>query len=107
MILHQIDKVFIIPVVQSSFSYLQFFLLFNSVLCAANLEMRRCNTTSKLCEKRAHDFCKLFVLNNVQDLLQLVEEHHFFRRVRFWPEFEQPIDHLNRVSTVLKLTVLQ
>jgi len=78
MILHQIDKVFVIPVVQCSFG---------------DLEMRRCNTASKLCEKRAHYFRELFVLNNVQDFLKLVEEHNFFWRVRLWPEFEQPVDH--------------
>merc|ERR1719468_1017151 len=85
MILHEIDEVFVIPVIQSSFS---------------DLKMRRRDTTSELREKRAHDFRELFVLDNVQDLLQLVQEHHFFWRVRFRPEFEQPVDHWGGKSRI-------
>ena len=65
--------------------------------------MRRRDTTSELREKRAHDFRELFVLNNVQDLLQLVQEHHFFRRVRLWPEFQQPVDHWKGLKNAEKV----
>lgn len=58
------------------------------------LEVWAGHTFSKLSEERLLDFDELRRLNDVQDLLQLVQEHHLLWTVSLWPELQETHDHL-------------
>lgn len=66
--------VVIVPVVKSTFG---------------DLKVGRADAFGDLCEERDHHFLEFSGLNDVEDLFQLVEEHHFFRTVRFRPVLQQ------------------
>lgn len=63
------------------------------------LEVRAGHTFGKLSEEWLLDFDELRWLNNVQDLLQLIQEHHLLRTVSLWPELQQTHDHLRVTPT--------
>lgn len=51
----------------------------------SDLKVRAGHTLGQLSEEGLHDFDKLRGLNDVQDLLQFIEEHHFFWTVGLRP----------------------
>lgn len=93
----QTHDVLIVPVVQSSLGHLT--LQYNKVTYTEDnnsecvfgwewmrhLEVRAGHTLGQLPEERLHNFDELRRLDDVQDLLQFVEEHHLFRTVCLWP----------------------
>lgn len=64
--------------------------------CVSYLEVWAGHTFSELSEERLLDFDELRRLNDVQDLLQLVQEHHLLRTVSLWPELQETHYHLKR-----------
>lgn len=58
------------------------------------LEVWTGHTLGQLSEQWLHDLDELRGLDDVQDLLQLVEEHHLFGAVGLRPELQQAHDHL-------------
>lgn len=70
----QRHDVVVVPVVKSTFG---------------DLKVGRADAFGDLCEERDHHFLEFGGLDDVEDLLQLVEEHHFFRTVRFRPVLQQ------------------
>ena len=52
------------------------------------------HTLGELSEERLLDFDELRGLDDVQDLLQLVQEHHLLWTVSLRPELQQPHDDL-------------
>ena len=59
-----------------------------------DLEVRAGDTASNLSEELRHDFDKLHRLHDVQNLLQLVEEHDLLWTVHLRPVFEEASHHL-------------
>lgn len=68
--------------------------------------MRAGDTLGELSEERLLDFDELGRLDDVQNLLQLVQEHHLLRTVSLWPELQQTHDHLegSKVSVLQKFS---
>ncbi len=66
----------------------------NQTHISLHLEVRAGHTLGQLTEERLHDLHELGRLDHVQDLLQLVEEHHLLRTVSLGPVLEKSHDHL-------------
>lgn len=60
------------------------------------LEVGAGDTLGQLPEERLHDLDELRRLDHVQDLLQLVQEHHFLRAVSLRPVLEKRRHHLQK-----------
>ena len=58
------------------------------------LEMWAGHTLGQLSEEWLLDLDKLGRLNDIQDLLQLIEEHHLLGTVGLWPVLQQGHHHL-------------
>lgn len=65
----------------------------------AYLKVRTWNTLGKLSKQRLHNFYKLWGLNDIQNFLQLIQEHHLFRTMGLGPELQETHYNLEKSET--------
>jgi hypothetical protein len=86
VVAHEVDNVFVIPVQERPF---------------CDLEVLTVDAPCELLEQGDLNLLELDGIRNVQNLLDLIQEHDFLRRVHLWPILEQSHHHLLRKRGIL------